>query len=174
MEKASLGKIRRLLEISEHESHYEVLLTLKNLADVRQSPTPYSLPIIPRSLPSEIVEGEYFITSDLLSLLAGGAPSTGGLEGEALHQEQALQASYVPSTSTSGDSNSASPGPGRMEGVSARQGFLYQERGLVLPLEYRKSERRGQIGGRSLLVPKWKILYLGFVLNPTGLLLGKR
>ena len=51
VEKASIEKIRRLLEISELERHCEVLLTLKNLADVRQNPTPYSLPIIPRSLP---------------------------------------------------------------------------------------------------------------------------
>ena len=80
MEKASLEKIRRLLEVSEQEHHYEVLLTLKNLADVRQSLAPYSLPIIRRSLPSEIVEGEHFVTSDMLSLLADRAPSTGDSE----------------------------------------------------------------------------------------------
>ena len=33
VEKASLEKIRRLLEISEYERHYEVLLTLKNLVN---------------------------------------------------------------------------------------------------------------------------------------------
>ena len=51
MEKASLEKIHRLLQVSEQERHYEALLTLKNLADVRQSPAPYNLPVIPRSLP---------------------------------------------------------------------------------------------------------------------------
>ena len=35
VEKESLKKFLRLLEISEQERHYEVLLTLKNLADVR-------------------------------------------------------------------------------------------------------------------------------------------
>ena len=35
VEKASLENIRRLLEVSEHKCHCEVLLTLKNLADVR-------------------------------------------------------------------------------------------------------------------------------------------
>ena len=35
VEKASLEKIRRLLEVSEQKCHCEVLLTLKNLADVR-------------------------------------------------------------------------------------------------------------------------------------------
>ena len=76
---------------------------------MRQSPTPYSLPIIPRSLPSEIVEGEHFVTSDMLDLLAGSASPTRDPEAEAIYREQALRASYVPSTSTSGDSGSASP-----------------------------------------------------------------
>ena len=115
VEKVSLEKIRRLLEVSEQERHYEVLLTLKNLADVRRSPTPYSLPIIHRSIPLEIVDGEHFVTSDLLSLLAGCAPSIGDLEAEASHREQASWASSIPSTSTSEDPNTASPGPGRDE-----------------------------------------------------------
>ena len=85
VEKARLEKIRRLLEVSEQERHCEVLLTLKNLADVRQSPTPYSLPIIPRSLLLEIVDGEQFVTSNLLSLLAGLASSIGDPEVEASH-----------------------------------------------------------------------------------------
>ena len=115
VEKASLEKIRRLLEVSEHERHYEVLLTLKNLSDVRRSLAPYSLPIIPRSLPLEFVDGEQFVTSDLLNLLAGRAPSTRDLEAEASHREQTSRASFVPSTSTRGDSSSASPGPDRDE-----------------------------------------------------------
>ena len=66
VEKASLEKIRGLLEVFEQERNCEVLLTLKNLTDVRRSPTPYSLQIIPRSLPSEIVGGEHFVTTNLL------------------------------------------------------------------------------------------------------------
>ena len=115
VEKVSLEKIRRLLEDSKPEHHYEVLLTLKNLADVRRSPAPYSLPIIPRALPLEIVEGEHFITSDLLSLLAGRAPSTRDPVAEASYREQASRASSVPLTSTNGDSSLASPGPSRDE-----------------------------------------------------------
>ena len=113
VEKASLEKIRRLLEVFKQERHCEVLLTLKNLDDVRQSPAPYSLPIIPRSLPLEIVDGEHFVTFDLLSLLVGSAPSIGDPEAESLNQEQASQTSFVPSTSTNGDSSSASPVLGR-------------------------------------------------------------
>ena len=115
VEKASLEKIRRLLEVFEQERHYEVLLTLKNLADVRQSPAPYSLSIIPHSLPLDIVNREHFVTSYLLGFLAGRAPSTRDPEAEASHWEQASWASSVPSTSTSGDSNSTSLGPDRDE-----------------------------------------------------------
>ena len=43
VEKASFEKISRLLEVSKRESHYKVLLTSKNLADVRRNPAPYSL-----------------------------------------------------------------------------------------------------------------------------------
>ena len=90
-------------------------MTLKNLVDMRRSPDPYSLPIIPRSLPSEIVGGEHFVTTDLLDLLAGRAPSPGDPEVEALSLEQALRASSVPSTFTSGGSSSALPVPGSEE-----------------------------------------------------------
>ena len=86
---------------------------MKNLADVRRSPTPYSLPIIPRSLPSEIVGGEHFVTTKLLDLLAGRTPSTGDPEAKALSREQASGSSPVPLTSISGGSSSALlvPGP---------------------------------------------------------------
>ena len=76
VEKASLEKIRQLLEISEQERHYEVLLTPKNLANVRRNLTLYSLPIIPRPLPSKIVDGEHFVTVDLLNLTAGSGSSS--------------------------------------------------------------------------------------------------
>ena len=109
VEKANIEKILRLLEISELERHCEVRLTLKNLADVRQSPSPYSLPIIPLSLPLEIVGGEHFVTTDLLGLLAGHAPLPGDPEAEALSREQALWASSVPTTSISEGSSSALP-----------------------------------------------------------------
>ena len=84
VEMASLENIRRLLEVSKQERHCEVLLTLKNLANMRRSPTPYSLPIIPRSLPSKIVGREHFVTTDLLDFLAGLTPSTGDPEAKAL------------------------------------------------------------------------------------------
>ena len=128
VKKASLEKIRTLLEVSEQERHCDVLLTLKNLANVRQSPAPYNLPIIPRLLPSEIVGREHFVTTDLLDLLASRAPSPRDLEAEALSREQALRASSVPSMSTSGGSISALPVPGPEVGSICPTGLPLQRK----------------------------------------------
>ena len=55
VEKSSIEKTRRILEISERERHYQVLLTRENISAVRNNPAPYTLPIIPRLLPSNVV-----------------------------------------------------------------------------------------------------------------------
>ena len=65
VEKLSIEKIRRLLEISERERHYQVLLTRENISAVRNNPTPYTLLVIPWSLPSNVVEGEHFVLADV-------------------------------------------------------------------------------------------------------------
>ena len=80
-------KIQRLLEIFEQERHHEVLLTMKNLHDLSRHPSPYNVPIIPRPLPSEIVEGEHFVTTDLLSLIPGGSSPAREAESEAAGRE---------------------------------------------------------------------------------------
>ena len=113
MEKASLEKIRRLLDISEQECHYEVLLTLKNLADVRRNSAPYNLPIIPRPLPLEIVDGERFITADLLHLTTGGASSSRDLDAETSSRELVSRTPSGSHVSTSRGSGSAQPSPGQ-------------------------------------------------------------
>ena len=80
VEKASFEKIRRLLEVSERERHYKVLLTLKKLADVRGNSTCYNLLVNPRLLPSELVVGEQFVNVDLLRLISSGVSISGGAE----------------------------------------------------------------------------------------------
>ena len=70
---ASFKKIRWLLEVSERECHYKILLTSKNLADVRRNPACYNLPIIPCPLPLKFVDGEHFVIADLLRLISGSA-----------------------------------------------------------------------------------------------------
>ena len=72
-ERASFAKIHKLLEIFDQERHHEVLLTVKNLHDLSRHPSPYTVLIIPRPLPSEVVEGKHFVVVDLLSLIPGGS-----------------------------------------------------------------------------------------------------
>ena len=73
IEKAGLENIRRLLEKTETESNHELLLTVKNLQELGGSPFPYIIPIIPRSLPAEVIEGEHFVLLDLLKLVPGSS-----------------------------------------------------------------------------------------------------
>ena len=75
VEKLSIEKIRRLLEISERERHYRVLRTRENVSVVRHNPAPYTLPVIPRPLPSNIVEGKHFVVKDVRRLASGSASS---------------------------------------------------------------------------------------------------
>ena len=115
VEKASLEKIRRLLEIFEQERHYEVLLTPKNLADVRRNPAPYSLPIIPRQLPLEIVDGEHFVIANLLNLTVGSGSSSRVLDVETSSRELVSRTLSGSSASTSGSSGSAQCVPSQGE-----------------------------------------------------------
>ena len=116
MEKASFEKIHRLLKVSERERHYKVLLTSKNLFDVRRNPAPYSLPIIPRPLPSEIIDGEHFVTADLLRLISGDTSTSRGVEAEIADQRSAAQSLSKPSAPNSEGFGSAHPASRRGKG----------------------------------------------------------
>ena len=73
MEKASFKKIQKLLEISERERHHEILLIARNLCELSRSPSPYIIPVIPRPLPTEIVEAERYVIANLLNLAPGSS-----------------------------------------------------------------------------------------------------
>ena len=83
VEKSCIEKIRRLLGISERERHYQVLLTRENISAVRNNPAPYTLSVIPRPLPSNVVEGEHFMLADIQRLVSGNASSSRALVVEA-------------------------------------------------------------------------------------------
>ena len=78
VEKSSFEKIRRLTEISEQEQHYKVFLTPDNIFAVRRNPAPYTLPVIPRPFPLDVVEGEHFVIDDLRRLVSSSARPSGG------------------------------------------------------------------------------------------------
>ena len=107
VEKSSFEKIHRLSEIFEQEHHYKVLLTPDNIYAVRRNLTPYTLPVIPRPLPSDIVEGEDFVIADLRRLILSSARPFGGLVVEESSWVQGAGSASGSSISPSEDSRSA-------------------------------------------------------------------
>ena len=99
VEKPSIEKIRRLLEIFERERHYQVLLTRENIAAVRRNPDPYTLPVIPRPLTSNVVEGEHFVIVDVRRLVSGSASSSKVPVVEALSRVQGARSASKSSAS---------------------------------------------------------------------------
>ena len=73
VEKDGFKKIQKLLEISERERHHKILLTVKNLYELNRNPFPYTLPVIPRPLPAEVVEGEHYVIANLWTLFPGSS-----------------------------------------------------------------------------------------------------
>ena len=104
MEKASFEKIWKLLEISKQEQHHEVLLTLKNLGDLSRNPAPHSILVIPHPLATKIVEGEHYVTADLLNLLPGRSSPAREPEAEAASQELVIRSQPGQPSSASEDS----------------------------------------------------------------------
>ena len=113
VEKSNIEKIRRLLEISERERHYQVLLTRENIFAVRHNPAPYTLPVIPRPLPLNVVEGEHFMLADVRRLVSDSASSPRDLIVEASSRVQGdRSASRSPASSSRGSDLSPAAGRG--------------------------------------------------------------
>ena len=111
VEKSSFEKIRRLLEVSERERHYKVLLTSENISAMRHNPTPYNLPVLPRPLLWDVVEGEHFVVANLRRLVSRGASSSRDPIVEASSPVQGIGSASGASTSSRGSSNSVPPPP---------------------------------------------------------------
>ena len=77
VEKASLERIRRILEINEGEHNHELLLSMKNLWELGVSPFPYIVPVIPRPLLAELVRGEHFVLANLLKSIPSSSSQVG-------------------------------------------------------------------------------------------------
>ena len=113
VEKSSIEKICLLLEISERERHYQVLLTRENISAVRHNPAPYTLLVIPRSLPSNFVEGEHFVIADVRRLVSGSTSFSRDPVVEASSRVQGARSASRSSASSSGGSGSSSSAHGR-------------------------------------------------------------
>ena len=60
---------------------------MQNLNDLSLNPAPYSVLVISCPLPTEIVEGEHYVTADLLNLLPGSSSLSKEQEIEAVDRE---------------------------------------------------------------------------------------
>ena len=91
---------------------------MKNLHDLSRHPSPYSIPIISRSLPSEVVEGEHFVAADLLSLIPDSASPAKEAESEAIGRELVISTQPIQPSSVSENSGLAPHASGRLRGVA--------------------------------------------------------
>ena len=112
-----------------------------------RNPAPYSLPIIPCPLPSEIVDGEHFITADLLHLTANGASSSRDLDVETSSRELVSRTPTGSSTSTSGGSGSAQPELGQGERGSRLESLPLPRKGTSFVPRVLKIKKGGGGGG---------------------------
>ena len=110
MEKDGFKKIKKLLEISEREQYHEILLTMKNLRELSLNPSFYTLPVIPRPLPTEVVDGEHYVIADLLTLVPGSSSLAQTSETEVVGQELAINFWSKQSLSLDKEDPSVAPG----------------------------------------------------------------
>ena len=59
--------------ITEVEHSHELLLTVRNLRKLAACAFPYIIPVVPRSLPLELIEGERFVLIDLCKSSLGSS-----------------------------------------------------------------------------------------------------
>ena len=150
VEKSSFEQIRRLSEISEHECLYKVLLTPDNISVVRCNPVPYTLLVIPRPLPSDIVKGEHFVIADLQRLISSCTRPSGGLVVEASCRVQGAGSASGSSTSPSEDSSFAHPVPSRRTRISHPEQLPLLERVTGSAPRVIKIKRKGVAGQRNI------------------------
>ena len=149
VEKSSFEKIRWLSEISEQDRHYKVLLTPDNIYALRHNPTPYTFPVIPRPLPSDILEGEHFVIADLRRLISSSARPYDGPLIEASSQVQGAGSTSGSSTSPSEDSSSAYPVPSRRTRSNRPERLPPPERVVGSAPRVIKIKRKGVAGRRN-------------------------
>ena len=63
---------------------------MKNLHELSHNPSPYTLPVIPRPLPIEIVEDEHYVIANIFTLVPGSSSPTQASETKVVSQELAI------------------------------------------------------------------------------------
>ena len=158
VEKSSIEKIRRLLEIFEQERHSRVLLTLENISVVRHNPAPYTLPVIPRPLPLHVVEGEHFVIADLRCLVSGSASSSRNPVIEASSRLQVVGSISRSSAFSSGGSSSSPLAPGQRTRSSRPERLLLPAQ-VAGPAPRVVKVKRKRASGRRNVLMSLKVIY---------------
>ena len=128
---------------------------------MRRNPTPYSLLIIPRPLSSKIVDGENFVTADLLNLTAGSGFSSKVPVAETSSRELVSRTLSGSSASTSGGSGSAQCAPSRGERGYRPESLLLPKNGtssaprVLKPKKGGTSQRRNVPGAQVKYFIPW-------------------
>ena len=148
--KSSIEKIRRLLEIFEQERHYQVLLTRENISAVRRNPAPYTLLVIPRPLPSNVVEREHFVLVDVRRLVFGSAISSRDLVIEESSRVQGARSASRSSASSSGGSSSSSSALSRRAKKGRPERFLPLAQVVGAAPRVVKVKRKRALGRRNM------------------------
>ena len=61
------------MEKIEAERNHELLLMVRNLGELAACAFPYIIPVVPLSLPIELIEGEHFVLVDLCKSSPGSS-----------------------------------------------------------------------------------------------------
>ena len=131
-----------MLEISERERHHEILLTRKNLCELSRSPSPYIIPIIPRPLSAEIVEGEHYVIADLLNLAPSSSSPAENFETEAVGRELVISTQSGQPSLAGEDSNLVPQASKRDDRSSRLERLPFAKKGSrPAPQESKKGRR---------------------------------
>ena len=116
---------------------------------MRRNPAPYTLPVIPRPLPSDVVEGEHFVIADLRRLVSSSARPSGGPVVEASSLVQGAWRASGSLTSPGEDSSSAQPVPSRRTRSSRPERLPFPEKVAKSFPRVITIKRKGATGRRN-------------------------
>ena len=146
---------------------------MNNLHDLSRHPSPYSVPIVPCPLPSEVVEGEHFVTEELLNLIQSSL---------SLARESETEAAVGSWRSVFSPGNLPLPvrilalplrRSDKLRGVFVWSIFPWQERAPVLPPNHQRKRRR-RSSDRKLLEQRRGISFYGSLQYPAVPRIGKK
>ena len=136
---------------------------MKNLHELSRNPSPYTLQVIPRPLPTEVEEGEHYVITDLLTLVPGSLSPAQTFETEVVGRELAI--SLRPEQlSLAREDLGITPRASKEVDRSNRLKHLpfTKKRVPILPPKHPK-RKGGCLNDEERLVRGWKILSLGLL-----------